>query len=266
MNFYASTGFLPNSTPSDYEWDIMSGYNTDNLVAFATAQTPINLARILAIIAGKNYHFLNRAQCTIDFKPTRFQISVSASSRTISVSPPVNDASPPPDINPSGNLTFIAKRQVDGIEHESWGWGLSLVGDAFNTSIANFQPTQALSASTSAGTGKAPDNPTGIRNSVPAMIDNILIGYASAQLMVTHASALALRACRRARTSEVLYILAIFVVDTLVTLHLRLVSPCYGDACESSTAWILARLSLPRRRAVAILHSLRMCWSSTQFM
>jgi hypothetical protein len=77
---YAVTGKLPNSNHPEY-YDYF-GYSPGPLVSIATAstQTP---GRILAIAAGSDYAFLNTTQCSINFQPTLFNVTVGIVGRNI---------------------------------------------------------------------------------------------------------------------------------------------------------------------------------------
>ena len=224
MTFYDAAGYLPNSNILDGpEADPFAGFSKDNIVAFGTTHTmPVNRQRFIAVAAGKNCDYLNKVQCSISFVPTSFQVSVSVRSRTITVQPLLNETSPPQDINPSGDLSFIAMRQLTAVSHESMSWDLSILGDAFNASIENYKSAHNISMDKygSGNFSKAPGNLPGITNSMTAMIDDVLIGFASAQIMVSHETLLvpAQSYVPAVEFGEEKYVYAIFVVNIIVVL------------------------------------------------
>ncbi len=65
--------------------------------------------------AGSDYDFLDKLQCTIDFAPARFNVTVNISGRNITVSPLPGNAS---DIEPTRNLTNTLMRQFELISNE----------------------------------------------------------------------------------------------------------------------------------------------------
>ena len=236
VNFYDAIGYVPNSDleegPEYDPYASQSHYGTANLVAFGTTHAlPFNRQRFVTIAAGKNYHFLNQTQCDVHFTPTEFEVSVSSLNRTIIVQPLLkNGTSAPHDIDPSGHLSWAVMRQITAVGHQAMGWDLAPLGQAFNSSIQNYKSAQNLSTSQNepSNVNKKSDNLPGIASSMTAMIDDILIGFASAQIKV------------RKDTDEVgarfsvpavefgqeKYIYAVFVVNTVILL-LVVLQACY---------------------------------------
>jgi hypothetical protein len=173
---YAVTGRLPNSDHLEY-YDYF-GYGPGPLVSIATAstQTP---GRILAIAAGSDYAFLNTTQCSINFQPTLFNVTVGTIGRNITVVP-VSTAVE--DIDPSGNLSYTTMRQFDYISSDQTGLYTSLVGISFNDSIGDYNMSRAFLGLAPAREAEA--TLKGLENSVTAMTDDMLGAYAAAQIMV----------------------------------------------------------------------------------
>jgi hypothetical protein len=173
---YAVTGKLPNSNRLEY-YDYF-GYGPGPLVSIATSSTQ-TLGRILAIAAGSDYAFLNTTQCSINFQPTLFNVTVGIIGRNITVIP-VSTAVE--DIDPSGNLSYTTMRQFDYISSEQTGLYTSLVGISFNDSIGDYNMSRAFLGL--APVTEAEATLRGLENSVTAMTDDMLGAYAAAQIMV----------------------------------------------------------------------------------
>jgi hypothetical protein len=145
-------------------------------------QHTVNLRRFIGFAAGSDYHFLDKLQCTIDFAPTRFNVTVNISGRNITVSPLPGDAS---DIEPTRNLTNTLMRQFELISNDETNLYQSAVGSALNASVTDFRTAQtALNKTTDTNSSTF----AGVQNSLTAMADDMLVAYASAQLMVGNLS------------------------------------------------------------------------------
>ena len=125
--------------------------------------------------SGGKLAFLNTTQCTFDFTPTLFNISVNLPNRTIAVMPgPII-----PDFNPERYLTRLVVQQLELISNDLTNLYVSLLGDALNSSIGTWNISQCSRAITEAEATLA-----GLTNSMVAMTDDMMAAYASAQLMV----------------------------------------------------------------------------------
>ena len=174
-------GLLPNSNGRG-EFSTYIGHgNGPSVVAIGVASLPTNGTQYMGIAAGSNYAFLNTTQCSIDYIPMLFNVTVSVKARDISVIA----ASSSKDIDPEGNLAHVATRQLALISNDQTNLYQSLLGNSFAGSIGNYNISQANS---SISLTEATSTLTGLTNSVSAMLDDILIGYASAQLMVGNQS------------------------------------------------------------------------------
>ncbi|KAJ4300965.1 hypothetical protein N0V90_003054 [Kalmusia sp. IMI 367209] len=135
--------------------------------------------RILAIAAGKWYKHLDKIQCTLDFQPERLNVSVDINSRNITVIP-LNLTNV--EFDP-GNLTQVTTRQFELIANDQTNLYTSLVGNSLNSSISDYITSQSprkLSLEEA--------SPFGVANAVEAMVDDMLLAYASAQLMISNQS------------------------------------------------------------------------------
>ncbi|KAF5023388.1 hypothetical protein F66182_4545 [Fusarium sp. NRRL 66182] len=137
--------------------------------------------RYIGFAAGLFYEFLNATQCEVDFEPTRFNVTVSSLGKNITVVP-TNDTKVP-DIDPSRWLKGITLRQIELIANDETNLYVSTVGTAFNTSITDHR--LRLEMNNTRGSRSDSDIALeGIENAVTAMVDDILVSYASAQFMV----------------------------------------------------------------------------------
>ena len=174
-------GLLPNSNGRGEFSNYIGHGNGSSVVAIGVARVPTNGRQYMGIAAGSGYAFLNTTQCSIDYIPMLFNITVSVQARNISVIA----ASPSKDINPEGNLIHAATRQLELISNDQTNLYQSLLGNSFARSIGDYNISQANS---SIPLTEASSTLAGLTNSVSAVLDDILIGYASAQLMVGNKS------------------------------------------------------------------------------
>jgi hypothetical protein len=210
---YAAKGNLPDSN-NDPEYSVYVGHGTSAIVAIGVAHPVTSPRRHLAIAAGSSYALLNATQCTIDFNPSLFDVSVGLPGRNITVTRLADAA----DIDPTRNLTKTAMRQLELISNDQTNLYVSLVGDSLNSSIADY-----ISA-TSNQTIRAPTEReavlAGLTNSFTAMVDDILVSYASAQLMIAEdmLPAPAIVRFNALRFGQDSYIYAIATINGLVVL------------------------------------------------
>ncbi|KAL9630412.1 MAG: hypothetical protein Q9164_006429, partial [Protoblastenia rupestris] len=143
-NIYPVRGYLPNSGDSE-SYSEYYGHRSDAIVAIGITNNNASTERILGIAAGASYAALNATQCTFHFIPKIF------------------------------NFELISNDQTSLY--------VSLLGDSFNSSIANYKSSVA-----SNGSHALPDETAatlaGLANSVTAMVDDLLVAYSSAQLMI----------------------------------------------------------------------------------
>ncbi|KAJ9129746.1 hypothetical protein NKR23_g12469 [Pleurostoma richardsiae] len=185
--FFSAGGYLPNSYGADgkpilAEWSRYPGYTTDSIVALGVATIIQTTRRIIGIASGAKYPNLNTTQCETIFSPTLFNITVQLGGRNITVTPVANATVD--DIEPHGNLTYLANWQLMLISTDQTSLYTSLVGNSFNSSIENYITAQDTLGKTAPSAADA--TLRGLENSVTAMMDGILTGYAGAQLMVAN--------------------------------------------------------------------------------
>lgn len=174
---FAASGSLPDSVGGP-EYSNYIGHDGRAIVAMGVAFSQRSPRRYIAITAGEAYGFLNGTQCEIDFTPTLFNVTVDLSNLNITVRP----AQTIPDFNPQRNLTRTVVRQFELISNDMTNLYVSLLGEALNSSIAAYNMSRA-SVSRNPFTEQEATL-AGLKNSIIAMADDMLVAYASAQLMV----------------------------------------------------------------------------------
>lgn len=226
---YSAEGYLPDSTGPEYS--VYVGHGTDAIVAFGIAVRPVTMGptRYLGIGAGISYMNLNAIQCKLDFSPSTFNVTVDISGKNITTTRLMVTAdnmtvpASAPDIDSSGNLTHVAARQIELYSNDLTNIYQSVAGNALNLSISDFRTFMQRNSANNSDT-PSPDSTaitrTGIQNAIAAMLDDILVGYASAQLMIADdwAEASATVSLEAVRFGKSVYIYLIFRINTFVLL------------------------------------------------
>jgi len=174
---YAASGNLPDSVDGS-EYSNYIGHDGKAIVAIGVAFSERSPRRYLSIAAGEAYSFLNNTQCEFDFTPTLFNVTVDIGNLNITVRPTATMR----DFNPQRNITRTVVRQFELMSNDMTNLYVSLLGEAFNSSIAAYKMSRA-SASRDPFTEEEATL-AGLTNSITAMADDMLVAYASAQLMV----------------------------------------------------------------------------------
>jgi hypothetical protein len=179
---HTARGLLPDSKPSAPEYSVYVGRGDDAIVALGVAADPIEYSakRYMAIAAGSYYKNLDKIQCAVAFKPALFNVSVDIPGRNISVSR-VRSVDAVHDIDPHHSITHIVMRQLELISNDLTSYYRSTLGDAFNASISDYRTSIA------GGNGSLSEMQIvmkGMENAITSLVDDILGGYASAQLVV----------------------------------------------------------------------------------
>jgi hypothetical protein len=177
---YAASGNLPDSEEGP-EYSNYIGHDGKAIVAMGVAYSDRSPRRYLSIAAGEAYSFLNTTQCEFDFTPTLFNVTVDVGNLSITVKP----IRTIPDFNPQRNITRTVVRQYERMSNDMTNLYVSLLGEAFNSSIAAYKMSRA--SATNQTIDAIPQEEAtlaGLTNSMVAMADDMLVAYASAQLMV----------------------------------------------------------------------------------
>ena len=226
---YPAEGYLPDSSGPEYS--VYVGRGTDAIVAFGVAVNPVRMSstRYLGIAAGKSYENLNAIQCKLDFILSTFNVAVDINGKNITITRLLMAAdnrtvsAPAIDIESSGMLIHVAVRQIELYSNDLTNIYQSVAGNALNLSISDYRTfiqTNNVKNSNTTSPDSTTITQTGIENSITAMLDDILVAYASAQLTIaedlTEVSAtVSLSAVRFGKS---VYIYLIFSINTFVLL------------------------------------------------
>ena len=214
-NIYPVAGFLPDSS-GGREYSEYYGHGSDAIVAIGVGETEASTERILGIAAGSSYAALNATQCTVNFTPKIFNVSVDVRDRSINVTEVSNGV----DFAASRNLTHALIRQFELIANDQTSLYVSVVGDSFNSSIASYNSSLASIGSTAPSEASA--TLAGLTNSVTAMVDDLLVAYSSAQLMIMNDTSLVPATVEyyAFRYGSKLYIYLTFAINTAILVFL----------------------------------------------
>ena len=170
------SGNLPVAGDSVFVEATAFGFNAGQIVSLFTATS--GLSNTLGIIAGggsgkdQYYSPLNNVQCDIIFSPTVFSLSVDRIHRNISVLP-IDDVDMPPYGQLVINRTLSAMSTMSTVLTTAY---VSMLGQALMHNIANVPVAPG---------NNSDSNLIGVTDAVDSFIDNILLSYASAELMIT---------------------------------------------------------------------------------
>ncbi|WXC67011.1 hypothetical protein SNK03_012783 [Fusarium graminearum] len=184
---WAAQGELPDSDDG-YEYSTYIGFGDGNaVVAIGVAHFKDKDAivaperKYIGFASGGFYKFLNTTQCEVEFEPTLFNVTVSSRGKNITVVP-TNDTRVR-DMDPTRWIKGTVLRQFELIANDETNLYVSTVGTAFNASITDhrlrLETNNTLTSRTSANVTLE-----GVENVITAMVDDMLVAYASAQFMV----------------------------------------------------------------------------------
>ena len=214
---YAAKGNIPNSDVPEYS--VMLGHNMDAIVALGVTKNQNDPRRMVAIAAGKSYQNLNSTQCTLDFASTTFNITVGLQGRNITVTPiaelPVITYKA---FSAEANLTSVVTRQLEIISNAQTNLYVSLVGNSLNASVSDYIASQNSTSTQPISLRDATLH--GLSNALEAMIDDMLVAYGSAQLMIAeqYTPTTALFKSTAMRIGQDSYIYAILAVNFVILI------------------------------------------------
>ncbi|PVH99006.1 hypothetical protein DM02DRAFT_656799 [Periconia macrospinosa] len=210
---YTAGGNLPDSEGGP-EYSNYIGHDGKAIVAMGVAWSEQSPRRYISITAGEAYRALNSTQCEIDFQPMLFNVTVDLANLNITVA----STGPAPDFNPQRNLTRTVVRQFELLSNDLTNLYVSLLGEAFNSSIASFNMTRSMASKDPLSEEDA--TLAGLSNSITAMADDLLLAYGSAQLMVGRKSVPKSAIVYRygLQFGQPAYIYSIFALNLLIIL------------------------------------------------
>ncbi|EQB44787.1 hypothetical protein CGLO_16422 [Colletotrichum gloeosporioides Cg-14] len=172
---FAVTGFLPDSVGSA-QWSEYIGATSDSIVAIGVADSPQSPRRYISIAAGEKYRVLNTTQCTVEFVPTLFQVTVDVKDKSVGVVP--MSGVDVQDIDPERILTRSAVRELDSMSNSLQSFYGSVLGDALLSSIAAWNSSFNAQGLVSERVATL----SGLEDAFAFMTDSILAGYGQIQL------------------------------------------------------------------------------------
>ena len=217
-NLYLAQGYAPNS-PDQRMWYAQMGFRgPDNIVAMdswpghhGTNCTDSSDPVVLVMTAGHKYAQLTNTQCSIALTPARFAVHVNTTSKVINVGQKLDSAS---DINPAGRIACSASRAVVQLCLINTSLYTSTLGDMFVSNIENVRSQKHASANETENTMR------GISETLAFIIDDALLAYGSAQLLIAKDSTLTTATVdfRALRVGERKYIYAIAILNLCIVL------------------------------------------------
>ena len=230
-SFLWATGWFPNSnwtqliaSPNDTRPDAYiqidfarTGHNT---VSIGSHNSDYVSRYYIAIAAGINYSELDKIQCELIFQPTSFDVRVSRTFSTITVTP-TNTTCPDPE--PRG---ILRSKVMDGLNKVSMVatslYGSS-VGGALAQNINNLQAKQFSRLIINRLDHKSAPNATilaAVSDSVAAMADDLLMSFAGAALTLPNETNLTSVMVERAAVAvgSTIYIIAIIMTNVSLLL------------------------------------------------
>ncbi|KAI9703567.1 MAG: hypothetical protein M1836_007337 [Candelina mexicana] len=181
-NIYSVTGFLPNGAGNGYA---ACGFRKPNGIVALVGQA-FNGKNIFAIAAGDDYHELDKIQCNVDFNPRNFSINVNTTAKSIAVTPS-SAKSRAPDMEPSGNMTAITMRMPTSFSQQNaCNLYTSIIGNTFKYNIQNIVAANGTSTHDPLYGDRNGQALKGVEDSLTSMLDNVLLAYSSAQLIIAN--------------------------------------------------------------------------------
>ena len=181
-NIYWVEGHLPNGNGEAYTACGLG--SSDNIFVLIGSPGQNGSENMFAIAAGQNYAAFDKVQCTADFIPAEFSVSVNRTERLITTKLLANGSNVR-DIDPSGQMKAITMRMPTSFSQQhACDLYTSLLGNTF---------TQNYAALTNATNGSTSDNVhftdlilPAVQDSLTSMLDDTLLAFSSAQLMIAH--------------------------------------------------------------------------------
>lgn len=182
---FNAEGFFPNNASTIHA---AVGLSPNQVVAMAAGPSSnASSTHYMALATGNgtfgDYGRLDKIQCDIRFEPKRFTVAVNTTLKTISVVPGADEIAMPAHAH---NLTdrLLGGLDIMGGVFDTSIW-ISIMGDVFIHNIQNVEARPGTNNSDpSAAAAAAAATFIGVKDSLESMLDNLLLSFASAQLML----------------------------------------------------------------------------------
>jgi hypothetical protein len=137
-SLFSAQGYFPWETPNGGETNIehfaVVGFDEDSLAVLSCKQSqPKGGTKMIIIVAGNSYPFLNMTQCFVTFTPTMFAVEVDVQDRLIHVQPQHNMSDDAFD--PTGGLATTLVNQLNSLSMIATTMYTSTVGDALMANL-----------------------------------------------------------------------------------------------------------------------------------
>jgi hypothetical protein len=143
---------------------------------------------MIAIAAGEPYVIFNQTQCTVSFVPTEFDVSVNTTEQSISVTS-ISNTKEISDIEPTSRLSSDVMWSLNLLSRMTPSLYESTLA---NTLLQNVAMMRSRHATHSFKASTPPDETEltlrSVEESFTAMIDDILVAYSAAQLVLSNSS------------------------------------------------------------------------------
>ena len=180
-------GYLPNSLPNNPEkYPVLAWSSGPGSIGILTWSVVVNDNRnMIAIAADGSYASLNQTHCSVTFTLSNFTVAVNATTQSILVDPQPAASHALTDIEPTGRLIANAMYSVRLLSFMSTSLYVSVLGESLFHNIETLRARHSNDAS-------AADSPSvvysAIADSFAAVLDDILVAYGAAQLVLSNAS------------------------------------------------------------------------------
>ncbi|KAF3936116.1 hypothetical protein ABW19_dt0200022 [Dactylella cylindrospora] len=180
-----ATGTFPDSDQVDSSWYPASfGNSTDNLVAIGVTHDENSPRRYMTFAAGRNYAFLDKVQCAVDWFHAEYEVTVNLEDRTIIADRVgnLNFSLQSTDLGPI-KLTRTLMRQFAFLTNDQVTLYRSTVGDAFSTSVGIYED---IPKGGTQDANSTEETLQAVERIVQSMADEMLVAYGSAQLKLAN--------------------------------------------------------------------------------
>jgi hypothetical protein len=180
-------GYLPNSAPNNPEkYPVIAWSSGPGSIGILTWSAVVNDDRnMIAIAAGGAYAPLNQTHCSVTFALSNFTVAVNTTTQSILVDPQPTASHALTDIEPTGRLFANAMYSIRLLSFMSTSLYVSVLGETLFHNIE----TLRIRHSNEGSTANEPSMVNAaVADSFAAILDDILVAYGAAQLVLSNAS------------------------------------------------------------------------------
>ena len=180
-------GYLPNSEPNYPESYPLLAWTSGpgNVGSLAWSAVVNDNRNMIAIAAADSYAPLNQTHCSVTFALSNFTVAVNATTHSILVDPQSTTSHALPNIEPTGRLIANAMYSVNLLSRMSTSLYVSVLGETLFHNIETLRARYSSDATTAVSPSVVN---TAIADSFAAVLDDILVAFGAAQLVLSNAS------------------------------------------------------------------------------